>query len=758
MCALVRRDDAGLGELTSFIGRDAEGADVRRLLGSGRLTTLTGPGGVGKTRLAIRAMRDAASGFDGGTVFVGLAELRDPALIANLVADRLGLHDRPGEPILGTVLGHLRNRAALLVLDNCEHLVDACAVFVGEVLRHCPDVVVLATGRQSLDLPGEEVLPVPPLPVPPEDATPDRLASYDAVRLFLDRALTVVPSMLVTEETVADIARLCRGVDGLPLAIELAAAWVRALSPGQIADRLTHGLLTAGPRTAPERQRTLRATIDWSYRLCSPAEQAVWRQVAVFAGSFEPEAAEFVCEGAAVLDVLDGLLDKSVLLREEHGGMARYRMLEMLREYGHELLERDGDLTEAMRRHRDWYDRLTAAAEAEWVGPDQESWVDRLRLDHANLRTALEWSLREPGEAAAALRMATRLDEYWTLRGSLAEVRGWLTRAYAATPAEHPDRPMALGVGALHALWQFDVGVAEALLAEADALLDRADGEPARTFLCHVRSLGAMLQRDFETAARLAAVTSETFRAQGDLRRELHPLFILGVCTSVVGDLTGAREVVRRMLALTEKAGEAYYLSMAEYARSCVEVLYGDAAVAETASKSGLRADLRIGNRFGAAHHTEALAWVAARRGQYVRSATLFGIAATLWDLVGSSAEAAGSLATPHFDHLNEAREGLGADQFDHARAVGEALPEAKALAYALGERADVEDQAGGERLTGREREVADLVGAGLSNRDIATRLAISRRTVETHVQHIMTKLGVDNRTRIATWVATANR
>ncbi|WP_414943238.1 helix-turn-helix transcriptional regulator [Amycolatopsis sp. cmx-11-32] len=753
-----RADDTGQGRSTSYFGREAEGAEVRGLIETGRLTTLTGPGGVGKTRLAITVMRQTAPDYTGGAVFVGLAELRDPALITNLIADRLGLHDRPGETTLDTVLAHLRNQALLLVLDNCEHVVSACADVVEAVLHTCPGVVVLATGRQSLDVPGERVLPIPPLSVPPE-AGSDALADFPSVQLFLDRARAVVPTLLVDDDTLADVALLCRRLDGLPLAIELAAARVRALSPRQIADRLDRGLpvLTTGPRTAPERQHTLRATIDWSYRLCSPSEQAVWRQVSVFAGSFELAAAEFVCAGTDalnVLDLIDGLLGKSVLLREEHGDVVRYRLLETLREYGHELLAGSGELTETMRRHCQWYDRLTATAEAEWVSAAQDGWVSRLNREHANLRAALDWALRQPGEALSALRIATRLDEYWTLRGSLAEARTWLERALAKTPAGHPDRPMGLGVCALHALWQFDVENAETLLAEADTLLIATSAEPAQTFVKHVRALGAMLQRDFESAVTLSAGTAAAFRAQGDLRREFHPLFILAVSISVLGDLDRAREVAGRMLTLTKAAGEAYYLSMAEYACSCVEALYGDATVSMEASHSGLRASLRIGNRFGAAHHIEILAWLAARQSEHLRSAILFGVAARLWHLVGSSAEAAGSLAVPHFDHLNKARDALGEARFDRARAAGAVLPEDTAMAYAFGKSVAPADLGlPGESLTIREREIAFLVGAGLSNRDIAAKLVISVRTVETHVQNIMTKFGVSNRTRIATWI-----
>lgn len=746
-------------EVTSYVGRRGEHAEVRRLLGSARLVTLAGPGGVGKTRLAARLLSDSVKAFQDGAVFVGFAELRDPALVPALVADRLGLHDRSDEPTLRTVIAHLRERAALLVLDNCEHLVDACAELVQAVLLECPDVVVLTTSRQSLGVQGEQVFPVPPLRVPEEDVVEP--ADYDGVQLFLDRASAVVPSFRVSSDNSADVARLCRRLEGLPLAIELAAARIRSLSPRQITERLTRRLelLTSGPRTAPERQQTLRATIEWSHQLCSEAEQRVWQRVSVFAGSFDLDAAEFVCaEPGSVLDLIDGLLDKSVLVRDEHSGVARYRMLETLREFGYEQLERSGDLPAVARRHRDWFDRITRTAEAQWFSAHQIVWVDRLRRDHANLRAALEWSLSEPGEAPVALRMAARVNEYWTLRGSCMESRRWLDRALAVTPADHPDRALALSVDAIHALWLFDVEVAEARLAEAR----RLPSGPASTHIALVRGLSAMLQGRFAEAAELATSAVAACRAQGDVRREVHPLFILAVSTAVLGDLAGARRVVRGMLALTEPVGDAYYHTMSLYAQAVVESLYGDPAVARQAALAGVRANLAIGSRFGAAHHVEALAWACTCQGEHERAATLFGIAGRLWGLVGMSPEAAPSLSVPHLHHLHISTKELGVDSFDEARATGRALPENQAMAYVLDEQsAAVPPPAkpGTDHpLTARELEIAGLVAQGLSNREIATRLVISLRTAETHVQHILTKLDTSNRTQIARWVAARDR
>ncbi|SDH50624.1 non-specific serine/threonine protein kinase [Actinokineospora alba] len=745
-------------ELTSYIGRRREGTRARQLLAAGALLTLTGPGGVGKTRLGTRVMRDAARGFADGVVFVGLAELRDPALVANVVADRLGLGDRSTRLVTSTVVEHLRERSLLLVLDNCEHLVDGCAEFVREVLTGCPGVAVLATSRQSLGIAGERLFPVPPLSVPDDTGpcAPEELARYDSVCLFVDRAVAVWPTFGLTVENCADVVSLCRSLEGLPLAIELAAARIRSLSPGQIVERLARRLplLTAGPRTAPQRQQTLRATIDWSHELCTEAEQALWARASVFAGSFDVSAAEFVCAGAGVdsaevLNLVDALLDKSVLVRDTTDTDARYRMLETLREYGQERLAESGDHARVSRLHRDWFDRLTATADAEWASPDQLAWVTRLKHDHANLRAALDWCLTEPGEAGVALRMASRLDEYWSLRGFTTEARMWLDRALAATPEDHPDRPFALGVAALHALWQSDMDSAAGQLAQAENL--GGDNAFLVTYLGYVRSLAALISLDLRTA-ELATAAAAGFRELGEVRRELHPLFIQGVALAYGGDIEGARAALDRMIELCESHGEKYHRAMAMFGVTMVEVDFGDVDRAAEAARKGLLADLAMDNSFGETFHLESMAWVADRQGDHPRAATLFGVAAPLWADLGTTPEAAVSM--PHLFHRDNTRKALGDLAFDQAHAAGRAMSAAERRQYALGtEPAEPESP-----LTQREAEIAELVAEGMTNADIAAKLVIARRTADTHVGNILTKLGFSSRAQIAAWAVRRRR
>ncbi|WP_199195779.1 LuxR C-terminal-related transcriptional regulator [Nocardia sp. MDA0666] len=747
-----------VSELTSYVGRRGESADVRRLLGSARLVSLTGPGGVGKTRLAFRVAADIARAYRDGVYFVELAELREPALLADVVADRLDLQIRSEQPAIDRVLDYLREREVLLVLDNCEHVLGACAEFVAALLTQCGKVTVLTTSRQSLAVPGERTFRVPPLPVPPDTAGPTELLRYDSSRLFADRAVAAQIDFDITPHNAAEVARLCRQLDGVPLAIELAAARMRSLPLHQICRRLDRRLtlLTTGSPISPERQQTLRATIVWSYELCSRAEQLVWCRASVFTGSFDLEAAEFVCGGngvdpAAVLDVIDALVDKSVLERDGTDD-ARYRMLETLREFGQEELHSAGDDNRIARRHRDWFDRLTARADAEWIGPSQSSWVWRLRHDHANLRAALEYSLTEPGEADIALPMAQRIVEYWTLRGANREARTRLDRALAATSPDHPARAYGLATSAQFSIWLSDIPGTLTRLDEADKIAaDRGD-RVAAALSDVVRAQVAKIRLEDRLSAELAGAAVPVFRAHGDRRNELRARLHHGIANTASSPAEGLR-LLRDMTARSDELGDTYYRDMALFGIAMIEVMAGSLDAAEAAARTALASTRLRDSRFGDAYHLETLAWCAARRGESERAATLFGAAATAWDLLG--ADPAAIMPRPHGRFRDLAATALGADAFDSAHAAGRALPRERARRYAL--REEAEDSAVREPqspLTARELQVARLVAEGLTNREIAVRLVIAPRTADTHVRHILTKLGFGKRAQIAAWIA----
>jgi len=733
-------------EMTRFFGRRSELATLGRLLDQCRAVTVTGPGGVGKTRLALQLLRDRGTAPEEPVVFVGLADLQDGTLLPQVVADHLGLHDQSGRDPTEAVVDFLRDRGLRLVLDNCEHLVDACAELVHALLRSCPAVRVLSTSRQSLGIPGEQVLPLLPLPV-----------AGDAVGLLVDRASAALPSFRRSPDNEADLERICERVEGLPLAIELAAARLRSLSPRQVADRLTEtlSLLTSPRRAAPERHQTLRATIDWSHGLCTAEERTVWARASVFAGGFDLAAAEHVCGGpevtAPVLDVVESLLDKSVLVREDAGSTVRYRILETLKEYGHELLVASGQLDEVARRHRDWFDRMTAEADDAWATPDQLDWTRRLRADHANLRAALAWSIATEGEHGVALRMASRLDEYWSMvRGFNAEAQLWIDRALAVAPPTHPDRALALAVSAFYSLWQTKLDDADRRLAEARSAAAGSGDAVLHARLDHLTAFSMML-RVTPGAAALATATAATFAAHGLPRREIHPLFITAVDHAYRGEPEAADDALRRMLRLTEQMHDVQLRGVAWYGVVLVGVIAGDVEAAARATREALRLLRRMAGPHGLAYLLDSAAWIASERGDHSRAATLFGAAARAWEALGSRPEVA--VGDFHNTHLATTRSVLDETGYRTAYDAGHRLSRDEAIELALDDAARPE---AAELLTRRETEIAALVAEGLTNREIADRLVISQRTADTHVQNVRTKLGVHNRAQITAWVVSS--
>ncbi|MEU3767488.1 LuxR C-terminal-related transcriptional regulator [Amycolatopsis keratiniphila] len=752
---MTNDSEVGRRPLTSYVSRADDEDEVRRLLGAGRLVTLTGAGGVGKTRLAAQVASSLTRAFPGGVAVAGLGELRDERLVARTVADALGLHDTAGRTDLEAVVSYLRPRRSLLLLDNCEHVLDGSADLVTALLRDCQDLVVLATSRCSLGLAGEHVLAIPPLAVPGEEVeTPGEALTFGAVRLFAERAASVLPAFEVGESNVADVVRLCRRLDGLPLAIELAAARIRVLSPSQIADRVEKNseVLATGLRMPVERHRTLRATIEWSHSLCTDTERIVWARCSVFAGQFDLSAAEDVCagDGLDTLDAVDGLVDKSVLARIDGADRVHYRMLRLLREFGGHRLAESGDELAVARKHRDHYARLIDQAAATWFGPGQDEAYERLTAAHADIREALSWSLRTPGEGAVALEMATGMIEYWVARGAAWELRDWIDRALESLPPETRGRARGLAIAALCAALHADLPRARQRLAAAEAIED----DEATPYVAHARAFVKMLATEPNSMVD-AAEAVRLFGERGDVRRQMHPMFLQGVALAYRGDLPGARELLGSMRRRCEEAGEERYRSMALFGLGVAEVCFGgDLDDGERFIRSALEIDLRASDVLSAAYRVDGLAWVSARREEWVRAAELFGTAATLWERCNAEPDVAVTAA--HRMFYDATRNALGAKRFDLAFADGRRRNPHDALAgpeaLSAGEPADLPP------LTPRESEIARLVAAGLSNRDIAARLVIARRTVETHLQHISHKLDFANRTQLAVWVEQAGR
>lgn len=752
-------------DLTTFVGRRQEVAAVRQLLTAARLVTLTGIGGVGKTRLATSVAADVRRAFPDGMCLVELSSLKDPALLPHTVADALGISEQSTRSAAEVVCGHLRERRMLLVLDNCEHLVDAAAELTGQVLRAAPHVRVLATSRQALRIAGEHVFPVPPLPVPEpgEPMEPGTATRFPAVALFADRSAAAVPGFELTPANEQAVVRLCRGLEGIPLAIELAAVRLRVLTVDDLERRLDDRfqLLREGNRNDPERHRTLQSLVDWSYELCTPGEQALWARAAVFAGGFDADALGAVCAGEAVpaedvLDTVAGLLDKSVFIREERGGHARFRMLETLREYGQARLAETGAEPEVHRRHRDYYSELMERAGAQWYGTRQLEWADRLRDEHANLRRAFEHCLSEPAEAGRALRMAGMV-WFWLAMDHITEGRLWLERVLPLCP--EPTRERAWGLATASYLDSARGEKAGATRFAQNAVdLAAALGDPAAVaYAKHVLAATRYLHSDLSEAIVLFEQSLAQYE-KADVEPQYPDLMRTEMASMLVlsGQLDQAAKMLEELLARGEQTGEQWQLSYVLWVRGLLTVLAGKPEQAGADFAEALRIKRSFHDTLGLALAVDALAWVRAAEGDGDRSAALFGGTAALWGPLGSPLFGSVHLTELHERFLRMAREQLGENEFQAAYDRGRAMPPDAVFALALGEQPPA-SQTGRKQpsvLTKREREVAGLVADGLTNRDIAARLVLSPRTVDGHVEKALTKLGFTTRTQIANWIA----
>jgi predicted ATPase/DNA-binding NarL/FixJ family response regulator len=771
-------------ELTSFVGRRHEVAEVRRLPAESRLVTLTGVGGVGKTRLALRAAAGLARAFDDGVWLVQLDQLRDPALVAQAVAGALGLglRDRAGYAPAEALAGYLAGRRLLLVLDNCEHLVDAAAKLTDQLLRAAPGLRVLATSRESLNIPGETVLPVAPLaaPDPGQQLTLAQLALFPAVSLFAERAAQAVPEFTVTEANMAAVAGICRRLEGLPLAIELAAARLRVLSPEQIDERLSDrlGLLTGGSRSHPARQQTLRASIEWSYELCSEPERLLWARLSVFADGCELDAAEGICAddrlaAGEVLGLLSALADKSVLIAEHLDPGVRYRLPETLRDYGQERLQQAGEYTTLRRRHRDWHEQLARQADTGWGSTHTTDRVARLFREHANVQVAQDFCQTEPGEAEAGLRIALHVWLFFYVdAGHVSEGRYRLGQALARAREPTAWRARGLLAASYLAAQSGDRGTARALLAEGTGLARQLSDPGTSAFAAYCAGAVCLFAGDLHQGIAhcedgLAAVPATAVHG----RQRILLLMTLAVAAGLAGDEERVAGCQRELAALTEAGGEFirhWYSAWSLRALGVAAWRRGDLDRAAGPVQQSLRLREGLNDPLGSTLSVEALAWIAASRHQYERAAVLLGAAAGLWRSMGTTLEGHQHLVGYQRDCERQARQALGEQAFQAAYTRGLEMSGEDAVAYALQQPpeerlgkpptpavpAAAAAEPGAAPLTSRELQVARLVAQGRSNKEIAARLVISRRTAEGHVEHILTKLGFTSRAQVAAWVA----
>lgn len=764
---MPRRERGNLpAELTSFVGRRTELGDARRLLAKARLVTCAGPGGVGKTRLATRAAAEVRRAFPDGVWLVELAHLNEDQLVADAVSDAFGLVDDGGEPT-SRLVDYLRDKHLLLVLDNCEHLVDTCSVLVAKLLAAAPDVRVLATSRQVLGVEGEHVLQVHPLSVPAADsvAAPADLLASEAVTLFADRVTAVIPEFELSDEILPTVHRICQRLDGMPLAIELAAARCRALGLEELEARLddAFALLRSGRRAVEPRQRTLEAAIDWSHALCTPEERLLWARLSVFADSFGIEAAEEVGGGdgiahADVFDVVTGLIDKSVLTRIEgsYGRQARFRMLETLRQYGQHQLARTGDVTAVRSRHVAYYRAAVRRAETEYFHPGEVASLASLRAEHGNIRAALEFCLAAPERIDDALDIAAQLRFYWVACGLLREGLLWLTRGLSYRSEATPIRARALVTCAYLYQLRGELTSAGQMLAEAKSLAERFGDErtladvdwcAARDAL-HGSDIGAALTALDRALARFRSISDDLAVYRVQLMRALAAL--TEAPTQGLADLEEASQLV-------ESARAGWSRGLALWLSSLYRLRERDVVAAADLARESVTVFNRTNDQRSVHRAVRLLGWCAAADRRFERSATLFGAADKLKQISGAAS------SYPHvravFGHYeDEARQALGVDRFDACVGKGAAMTAEDAVTYALSESAEATSTPHSvvpetAQLTRRETEIARLVGEGLTNKEIAARLVISQRTAEAHVEHILSKLGFRSRAQIAAWI-----
>ena len=750
-------------ERTSFVGRRGEVAAIRRALSEGRLATLTGPGGVGKSRLALRAAGDSRATFRDGVHLADLSALRDPALVPRQVAGALDLHDLGGGWLAKAITEVIGGKRLLLVLDNCEQVRDPCAVLIDALLGACPQLHVLATSRQPLDVAGERLLPVPPLPIPAPDE-PRVPGCGDAVDLLLDRARAVAPDLELSSAEEEAAAELCRRLDGIPLAVELAAVRLRTLTPAQVLARLDDRFeLLRHPRpAAPERHWTLRATMEWSYDLLEPEQQLLWGRAAVFAADFDLPAAEHVCADArlrpgAMLDTLTALVDRSILDVRRHPDGPRFDMLETIRAFGRQRLEASGERLTLPRRHRDWYARLAAAASVEFARADQVDGFNRLAVEHAELRAALAFCGRTPGEEPVGVAMAADLWLYWEARGHLGEGRRWLARLVPACSADSRERARGLGVAGYLALAATDLDTARPLLEEALGSGRRLNEPFVVAFATQYLGVATLFEGDLDAAGRL-------LREAAALHREQDPgLSAFAMADAGIGALfarsyQAAAEAFADSLALNE-GRDPWTRSHALWGLGLLRWLTGSAEEAAHLQQEALRLMRAVDNRSGVALCVEALAWLAASDQGWERAARLAGAAEAVWRSIPAQPPAP---LTPFREGcIVPARRAMGEPRWAAHYGEGLALTRSQAVALALGEPtarpAERSEQPPGllrSPLTRRQQEVAALVAEGLTDREIAARLVISPRTAESHVEQILTRLGFRSRVQVAAWVS----
>jgi predicted ATPase/DNA-binding CsgD family transcriptional regulator len=744
--------------LTSFIGRGRELALAKRLLQGSYLVTLTGPGGSGKTRLCIALAAEVAGDYPDGVYFVPLAPVRDPGLVPSTIAQSIGLQDARDRPLMEHLVSQLRERQLLIVLDNFEHLLAGAPV-VTQLLQETSALRILVTSRSSLRVSGEQECPVPPLAVPDPRTrpTPESLAACDSVRLFTERAAAAVPGFSVNDDNAAAIAQVARRLDGLPLAIELAAARVKLLPPEAILARLEHSLrlLTGGSRDLPGRLQTLRATIAWSYDLLSEGARRLLAACSVFAGGASLEVIETVCDAAVdiglpMLDGLQELIDQSLLRQVAGSGVprARYAMLETIREYADERLDQMPEADRIRDAHAAAFLAMVEAGGRPQAGLAKKEWLERLETEHNNIRAALSWYVRH--DRPAALRLAASMSAFWSLRGHHTEGRQRLGELLGLVPDEGITRVSALNGAAWLAIDQGDYTHAAGMLGESiglsRTLKDMVGEGIATVYLGRCKLSSQRIAEAAPDVERAVALLS----AAGDRQAIAFSTLYCGLVAQLTGRLDAACEFFARCAAMSAELGLTPLSARARQMLGYVRLDLGDLPAARVALAEGLPVSMDIGDRWFVPLGLAGFAGLAAKTGKPRLALRLAGAAEAYQDANKfSMPEPIGEIIDRW---LTPARSSAGAAA-GRMLAEGRQLSPEEAVALALANEPEEAWRPGlRQALTRREAEVAALAARGLTNRDIAAQLFLSVRTVEVHVDHVLTKLGFRTRSQLAAW------
>ncbi len=754
-------------EKTTLIGRREEAERIRQLLMMTRLVTLTGIGGVGKTRLAIHVARSVAPALSDGVALVELAGVADPNLVALTIAQVLCVTN-PAQDVLGSLTDYLRSRQMLLVLDNCEHLIDECAVLTSALISNCATLRVLVTSREPLRVFGEHVLEVPPLSVKPPGSTGDAPLA-EALALFADRAAAAAPGFALTPENQDAVTTLCQRLDGLPLAIELAAGLMRALSPRELLSRLDHRyrLLNRGDRSAAPRHQSLWAALDWSYDLCSRSERVLWERLSVFAGPFLLDAAESICSDVSmplenIAVGIAALVDKSIVIKQTCAGQPRYRMLESVREFGRQHL-RDRDAEAAVvERYQAYYYALAKDFQARWFGPTQEELATRVRAEQANIRAVLDSLLDTAQKAQSALGMSSALFWYWLGCGQQREGRHWLDRSLSADTAPSSERAAALWANGYLAIAEGKTAVALEMLSVSVELSRQLGDDVNLAHATHFLGIAEHNRGDTEAGMALIQQGTAMEEAAGPSLLGLLALEQLGWAYCRRRDPERAQEVLEHGRLACIAKGERWLHSWILTFLALAHWMQQDKSTAAEYLREALIAKRRFQDALGIAVVVEMLAWM---EPDPTRAACLMGAAERMWKPLGNYP---GGFELPTWSEecAAEVRFKLGDDRFEAAIGEGRHMTVEQTISYALGEVANsaspsvdsAKDESTVLGLTRREAQVAQMLAEGLTNQQIARKLVVAPRTIDSHVEHIFKKLGVNSRMQVARMLTGSQR